>query len=443
MYSILETIEKNKLINPGEIIGVAVSGGSDSMCLLDFLNENKQKLEIDIVAIHLDHSIRPTSQEDAAFVANFCKEKGIRLMKTRVDVPKYAKEKSINLELAARECRYNYFDAIINKGIVDKIALAHHMSDQAETILLHILRGSGLSGATGMSYVRGNYIRPMLNTDKFEIMSYINEHFIEYVTDETNIDNSYNRNFLRNEIMPLIKQKFPNAERTICAFGKNCKEDSDFIHSQINMDLVIQEGGSIKIPLNYFVYDNSIINRIIFKCLGRIGVNSDFERKHIELIKDLAIMGLNGSKLDLPNQVVATKEYEYITLSIRAINASASEKPFKAGKFKFDNFGIVSVKKTTNLNIEQCKHLIDAKKVPKGSVWRYRKDGDVFEKFGGGKKKLKSYLIDQKIPARLRDHIPVLAFENEILLIAGLEISNKVKIDETTKTAYAIDIYKI
>ena len=225
--------------------------------------------------------------------------------------------------------------------------------------------------------------------------------------------------------------------------SKNCKEDSDFIHSQINMDLVIQEGGAIKIPLNYFVYDNSIINRIIFKCLERIGINSDFERKHIELIKDLAVMGMNGSKIDLPNQVVATKEYEYITLSIRAINASTSEKPFKAGKFKFDNFGIVSVKKTTNLNIEQYKHLIDAKKVPKGSVWRYRKDGDVFEKFGGGKKKLKSYLIDQKIPARLRDHIPVLAFENEILLIAGLEISNKVKIDETTKTAYAIDIYKI
>ena len=443
MYSIIETIEKNKLINAGEIIGVAVSGGSDSMCLLDFLNEHKQKFEIDIVAIHLDHGIRPTSQEDAIFVANFCKEKGIRLMKTRVDVPKYAKEKSINLEQAARECRYNYFEAILNKGIVDKIALAHHMSDQAETILMHILRGSGLNGATGMNYVRGNYIRPMLNTEKFEILSYINEHYIEYVTDETNIDSSYSRNYIRNEIMPLIRDKFPNAERAICAFGKNCKEDSDFIHSQISMDLIIQESNSIKIPLNYFVYENSIINRVIFKCLERIGVRSDFERKHIELIKELANMGLNGSKIDLPNQVIASKEYEYLTLSIKVINASVGEKPFKAGRFMFNNFGMVSVKKTTNFDITQCKHIIDAKKLPKGCVWRYRKDGDIFEKFGGGKKKLKSYLIDQKIPSRLRDSIPVLAHGNEVLVIADLEISNKVKIDENTKIAYAIDIHKI
>ena len=443
MYSVIETIKNNKLISPGDIIGVAVSGGSDSMCLLDFLNKNKKNLEIDIVAIHLDHAIRENSQNDAMFVAHFCKENGIRLMKTRVDVPKYASDKGLNLEMAARECRYNYFEAIINKGIVDKIALAHHMADQAETILLHILRGSGITGATGMTYARGNYIRPMLNTDKFEIMSYINENYIEYVTDETNMNSAYSRNFLRNEIMPLIKQKFPNAERTICAFGKNCKEDSDFIHSQINMDLVIQEANTIKIPLNYFVYESSIINRIIFKSLERIGIRSDFERKHIELIKDLAVMGLNGSKIDLPNSVIASKEYEYLTITIRATVVNNTEKPFKAGKFLFDNFGLVSVSKTKELDFEQYKHLIDAKKLPKGCVWRYRKDGDIFEKFGGGKKKLKSYLIDQKIPSRLRDSIPVLACGNEILLVAGMEISNKVKIDDTTKIAYAIDIFKL
>ncbi len=444
MYSILETIQKNNLIKAGDIIGVAVSGGSDSMCLLDFLNANKKKLEIDIVAIHLDHGIRETSARDANFVSSFCKDKGIRLMKTRVDVPKYAKEKSMNLEQAARECRYNYFEAILNKGIVDKIALAHHMSDQAETILLHIFRGSGLGGATGMDYIRGNYIRPMLNTDKFEIMSYLHENFIEFVTDETNMDSSYNRNYLRNEIMPMIKNRFPNAERAICAFGKNCKEDSDFIHAQINMDLVLQEGNSIKIPLNYFVYENSIINRIIFKSLERIGINADIERKHIELIKELATMGMNGAKIDLPNQLVASKEYEYLTLTIKTINVTQTDKrPFKAGKFMFENFGLISVKKTTNLDLEQCNHLIDTKKLPKGCVWRYREEGDMFEKFGGGRKKLKSYLIDQKVPSRLRDSIPVLAYENEILLIAGIEISNKVKIDETTKTAYAIDIHKL
>lgn len=441
MQSILTTIKNDKLIQHGDTIGVALSGGSDSMALLHYLNAIKHDLGISIVALHVDHSIRENSANDASFVSKYCKDNGIRLFKTKIDVPSHAKQKSIGLEQAARECRYDFFSAALDKGIVDKIALAHHSLDQAETILMHLLRGAGLSGAVGMTTKRAKFIRPMLNTTKQEILAYLNQNNIEYVTDETNLDSEYNRNFIRNEVFPLLKTRYPNLEQALVGFGRNCKEDAEFIGSQIPLDGLIKENHTIKIPLSYFINQPSIINRIIFTALEEINITSDIERKHIEMIKELA-NAENGSRIDLPNQLVASKEYEYITLLTRYTKIDKSEKTFKAGKFEFLNYKLVVVKKTSDLNHTKSNHLIDANKLPKGAVWRYRQDGDVFTKFGSGKKKLKSYFIDKKVPARLRDYIPVLACGNEILLVLGMEISELVKIDNSTKSAYAISIIK-
>lgn len=442
MQSVFDCIKKNNLIRSGEIIGVAVSGGSDSMALLHFLNANKEKLDIEVVAIHFDHAIRENSIKDAQFVENFCKDHSIRLMKTRVNVPSFCEKKGTSIEMGARELRYNFFEKLLDKGIVDKIALAHHISDQAETILMHLFRGSGLQGAEGMSYSRGKFIRPMLDTEKKEIMQYIADNFIEYVDDETNFMNNYTRNYIRNEIMPKIKERFPNAENALVGFGKRCKEDSDFIEKQLFFDGVMIEKNLAKIPLTYFVYESSIINRIIFKALKELGIYSDIERKHIEAIKDLAKYAENGSKIDLPNKISVHKEYEYITIVSKQMLSKGGERAFKGGKLTFENFGTITVSRTTDLNFENATHLIDAKKVPKNCVWRYRKDGDEFRRFGGGKKKLKSYFIDQKVPQRLRDYIPVLASDNQILVIAGMEISDDVKLDPDTKFAYAISIEK-
>lgn len=440
MESVRKTILENNLISSGDRIGIAVSGGSDSMALLHYLNSIRKELDFEIVAIHVDHSIREKSYEDADFVEQYCNDNQIRLMKTRIDVPKLAKEKGESLEQAARDARYSFFDAILSKDIVDKVALAHHSSDQAETILMHILRGSGLSGAKGMEIKRGNFIRPMLNTDKNEIMSYINSNYIEYVTDETNADSNYNRNFLRNKVFPLLKERYPNAINSLCLFGKSCKEDSEFISGQIVMDAVLKEKNSVKIPLSYFLYENSISNRIIFKAFEMIGVTNDIERRHIELIKDLAANAENGSKIDLPNYVTAHKEYEYVTLLSKQVTISGGEKPLRVGKYYFPEYGTILVQKGNEHNHSRCTHLFDCKKVPKDAVWRFRQDGDVFEKFGGGTKKLKTYLIDKKIPQRLRNNIPVLASGNNILLILGYEISDSIKVDEKTKQTYRIDL---
>ena len=173
MNQVLDYIKKNKLIKSGEIIGVGCSGGRDSICLLHYLNSIKAELDCEVVAVNIDHGIRQTSALDTEFVMQFCKEHNIRAYKFKGESLKVAKEEKLTIEQAARKVRYGIFETVIKKGLVDKIALAHHMYDQAETILMNILRGAGLSGAKGMSPIRDEvYIRPMLNTAREDVMAY-------------------------------------------------------------------------------------------------------------------------------------------------------------------------------------------------------------------------------------------------------------------------------
>lgn len=442
MITCEEFIKQNNFFKPGEIIGVGCSGGSDSLALLHYLAQNQEKLDIEVVAIHVDHQIRENSYIDADFVKDKAKELGIRYYKFRVDVPKLAKEKGQGIEAAARDARYGVFKSLVQKGVVDKIALAHHTQDQAETILMHIFRGSGLAGAKGMEAVSDKiYIRPMLNTSKAEILEYLNQNHLEYVEDYTNEDNSYNRNFVRNVLLKGIVERWPNAISSIVNFGKAVKEDDDYINTQVYDDAIMAEDKLVKIPSSYFLYDKAIVSRLIFKALKAIGINKDIERKHIALITNLALSGENGSRVFLPFEAIAVKEYDYLTIYNRHTEEVKFEESFKCGEFDVPNFGKVITKRVKDFDIPEGAILVDYRKVPKGAIWRFRQDGDVFTKFGGGTKKLKSYMIDKKIPSRLRDNIPVLAYENEVFAIAGIEISDKVKVEDIPN-AYLITVKK-
>ena len=436
---VLNLIKQKKMIKPGETIGVAVSGGVDSMSLLHFLNEHKEVLDCQVVAITVDHMLRGAeSLDDALFVKNWCRENGIYCHKVSVDAGKLAEEKNIGIEQAAREARYGVFDSLLKDNVVDKIALAHHLSDQAETILLHILRGAGLNGASGMELIRDNvYIRPFLNVEKDDLVRYASRNYIEYVEDSTNFESKYNRNFLRNVILPQLKQRWAGVEQNLVNFSVSCKEDNDFILSHVNCGGVIQEDNLVKIPLLYFHYKPSVINRIIFECLEKLKVTKDIERKHIELIKDLAI-GENGKKINLPNDIIVQKEYDYITIFKNEKFVIVQQYPFAVGKTNFGGVVEINVKRTKKLERPENALIMDANLIPKDAVWRTRQNKDSFTKFGSGTKPLKSYFIDKKIPNRLRDYIPVLAVGNEILCVLGYEISDKVKITEETKMAYVL-----
>lgn len=443
MENIINTIKENNLVKRGDVVAVACSGGSDSMALLHKLKQLEDELDIEVIAVHVNHSIRENAERDANLVQEYCKNNRIRFYKFKVDVPKLAKVKALSLESAGREARYGIFDALIQKGVADKIALAHHLQDQAETILLHLFRGAGLSGVKGMDYQKGDiYIRPMLSTPKKDILDYINYNDIPYVDDETNFESTYTRNYLRNEIFPLLLKKWPNIVGTLINFSKSAGEDDDYIQKNLNDYALLIEDKVAKIPLSYFLYDESIINRIIFKAIHGIGIGEDIERKHIDAIKDLATNSENGKRIDLPMGVNAYKEYEYITLTNKKKEVVTFYQELKCGEFEVPGFGKVSIKRVKDFVPKQNVLYADYKKIPRDAIWRFRKDGDIFEKFGGGTKKLKSYLIDKKIPLRERANIPVLASGNEVYIIAGVEISDKVKIDDDIKTALKIEVIK-
>lgn len=434
MEKIKEFIKEKKLISPGEVIGVGVSGGSDSMALLHYLASVQEELDFEVVGIHINHGIREESRDEEEFVMNKCRELGVRAYKFKINSPKIAKEKNESLETAAREGRYEVFKSLIQRGVVDKIALAHHESDQAETILMHIFRGSGIAGARGMEPIRdGVYIRPMLNVSKKEIMNYVLENNIDYVQDNSNFDNDYNRNFLRNVILPQICERWPGAESGIVSFGRTVSEDDDFINNYVQDCDVIYDDEIAKIPLTYFTYPTSVLNRLLIKIFKKVGIRRDFEKKHIELITDLAKNGENGSRVQLPFEVVAVREYDYLTLVNKLKNRPDLRVSFQIGEIELENFGKIVAKRVKTYENKPNFLYIDSDKVPADAIWRYREEGDVFTKFGGGTKKLKSYFIDKKIPQRIRDYIPVLASGNEILVIGGIEISDRVKIDENSK----------
>ena len=287
------------------------------------------------------------------------------------------------------------------------------------------------------------YIRPMLTVPREEIMSYIDEYAIPYVEDETNADITYSRNYIRNVIMPTIRKKFKSVEKNLVHFADICAEDDAYINSQIEMGSIAKMGDVTRVPMYYFSYQPSVTNRILMKVLSSYS-SQDIESKHIAIICEFARDGQNGDSIDLPFGIKVHKEYEYLTIAPLKKKVETVAQEFKKGKNYIEGFGTIRIVSSKVFNeIKPHQHVIDASKVPSNAVWRFKDDKDVFTPFGSSStKKLKDYLADKKIPQRLRGNIPVLAVDNTIYIVADLEISDLLKVDENSKNLYKINYEK-
>ena len=422
------------LIKKNQTIAVALSGGKDSICLLHNLLAIKNDYNLTIKAINIDHSIRgKDSENDSLFVKNYCEKLGVSLAFFKVDAITFSKENGYSLEQGARILRYEVFDNLLKENFCDAIATAHHKSDNFETVLFNIFRGTGLKGLTGIPKTRKNYIRPLLNASRKEIEDYIIKNNIPYVEDATNFDSEYSRNYIRNEIAPKILEKFPSAEDAVSRLSLLAKEEDEFLN-QLAFSYIKNENENY-----YFSTDIPPIMmkrcaKIILSCLG---VDKDYESVNLNDVVKLSTLQ-NGSKINLPKGVVAVKLYSVISFCVQVTPYLIDETPFAVDTFKFHDY---SLKITTEFVEKALK--FDGDKVPKNAVIRNRKNGDLFTKFGGGTKKLKDFLIDKKVPRYSRDSIPVLAVGNKILAVFGVEISEDIKVDTNTKNIlYAKILYE-
>lgn len=230
----LDTIKENNLINKGDVILVGVSGGPDSITLLTCLNKYKDYLNIQIICAHINHLIRKDSTDDEQFVENVCEKMGIKCYIKRAEVEKIAKEQKKGTEEVGRKIRYDFFDEVAKKENANKIAIAHNMNDNAETMLLNIIRGSGLTGLEGIQPEEyGKYIRPLINCKREEIEEYCIKYDLKPRIDSTNKENIYRRNIIRNKILPELKELNPNIVQSLSNLSKIVKVQNMHIKNEV------------------------------------------------------------------------------------------------------------------------------------------------------------------------------------------------------------------
>ena len=307
---ILETIKKYNLITSGDTILVAVSGGPDSMCLLDNLLKLKDVLEVkEIVVAHLNHMIRQEAKEETEYVEEYCNKNNIRCFVKYEDIIKEAKEQKIGTEEAGRKARYDFFERIASKTNADKIAIAHNKNDNVETVFMHMLRGSGISGLTGIKpYREGKYIRPLIKCSRDEIEEYCAKEKLNPKYDKTNNDNTYTRNRIRNELIPYIKKEFnPNIIETIDRLSELILDEENYMQEITveNYNLILENENKDEIVLNlkkFNLLKDIIKSRIILYTVKRLfGTSKGIEKIHIDDI--IKLCGNNiGNKYTMPNK---------------------------------------------------------------------------------------------------------------------------------------------
>lgn len=354
---VLNTIKKYSLIENGDSVVIGVSGGPDSICLLHVLNNLKKELNFKIFVAHVNHMIRKEADEETKYVKDFCKKIGIECFVKKIDVISIAKEEKQGTEEAGRKIRYEFFEEICKKTNSNKIATAHNNNDKVETIIMNMLRGSGLNGLKGIEPIRdGKFIRPLIEIERDEIENYCLKNNLNPKIDESNNENIYTRNKIRNIIIPYIKKEFnPNIIKTINRLSEVSGEESEYLEkiTEENFNKIcVGVGVSDDLHFNEIAKNNTIIlnlkkfnslelvikRRIILYTINKIiGSTEGIEKVNIEDIIKLCENNI-GNKYLMPIKkikiLVKKGKIFYIpiiqpSVSKRLIHKGYNEKTFK------------------------------------------------------------------------------------------------------------------
>ena len=460
LNKVINYIKENELIKQEDKILVALSGGPDSVCLLHILYELKDKFNLDLGAIHINHMLRGNeSDADEKYIINLCDELGIKHYVKRINIEYVAKDSNVSLEVAGRNERYKAFEEIRNKYNYNKIAVAHNANDQAETVLMRIMRGTGLEGLTGIKPKREDgVIRPILCLNRQEIEGYCEEKKLNPRIDASNYERIYSRNKVRLDILPYMKEHFN--KDIIDTFNRMTlllQKDNEFIeeYSKKWYNIYCENyDKKLKVSKELFKKEmDAIITRVVIRAFKEISnSHQNFEMKHIYEIVNLAGKG-TGKKINLTNRIICENLYGDIIFSIKNTGKKNISKDYEirinkdelVNKITFDNyditFEIVDNKKEGNFPKNNLIKLFDYDNIKKEIVIRYRKDGDKIVPLGmNGSKKLKDIFIDLKISREYRDSIPILCFDDKISWVVGCKTSQLFKVTKDTKKILKITI---
>ncbi len=447
---VLSIIKEYNLIEENDNVVIGVSGGPDSMALLYILLYVRQVINFDIHVVHLNHGVRgKDAKKDQLFVEDQCKRLNLPYYTKNVNMVEYGKEKGITSEEAGRELRYGFFREILKDQGGGKIAVAHNKNDQAETVIMRFMRGTGIDGLRGMEYISEDIIRPILSVNRQEIENYIEENKIETVLDKTNLQPIYSRNKVRLELLPYIEENFnPNIIDTIWRISRISSIDSKFLedYTKKKYNIIVkkdEQNGIILDGKKILDLDKSIQQRIIRTAIQKInGSLQGITEAHVLSVLNLLVKGNTGKGVDLINNVIARLDYNDLILE------KEDTEKYKDYYYEFPYPGVVNIEEigySFNVDLidingkykfERSNHIgyFDLEKIKGNLYLRNRRIGDSFSPFGmEGSKKIKDYFIDEKISQDLRDEIPLLTDEKNILWVVGYRTSEIYKVTDNTK----------
>lgn len=450
-------IQRYRLIRPGETVLTGFSGGADSVCLLLLLEELGRRQGFAVWAVHVNHNLRgEESDRDQAFAEEFCRERGIPLHVFSCPVKEMAEERRIGIEEAGREARSRVFRQCMQELGAEKTALAHHRNDQAETVLFRLARGSSLTGLSGIRPSQGNVIHPILFAEKEEILQELKDRGVDWRTDSSNLTDHYTRNCIRLQVMPVLEERVNDRSSAhIAEAAEDIAEADQFLRrlaEEIAVRCLRNEGENLRIGQELLREEAVLRRYVLMEALDRaLEGKRDLGREQLRQLQDL-LDGEVGRRYSLPGELEAVREYEGILLKKREQPCFHSEKREQLsalaiegeGQYSFGEWKIeCSLLRDVPSEIPQKTYTkwLDYDKIRQGLEFRTRRPGDfLVTAQTGGSKKLKSYFIDEKIPAAKRGKIPLLAAGSRIFWVVGHRISEDCKITEQTEQVLKITV---
>lgn len=453
---VFEYMNEYNMIIPGDRVIAGISGGADSVCLLHLLLELQKEVSFVLGVIHVHHGLRgEEARRDADYVEQWCREHGLWYRMYTYDVAAIASKEKLSVEEAGRKVRYEAFAGGQKEWGATRIALAHHQNDVAETMLHHLARGSSLTGLCSIRPVRNQYIRPLLCMNRAEIEQYLKDRHIKWCTDSTNQELLYTRNkirhhvvsYLENEINPKTAAHMADTALDLCEAENYLEEQAEKISTQ----LVRREEGQVLIDHALLEQAKVLRKYILRRCFAYVaGQQKDFGRVHLAQLEALLFLPV-GKSLCLPHRIIARRTYDGLILRKDPEQRITENGGLREvlltipGTCEYQEMTVTCEifwkKDDRNPQKKTYTKWFDYVKIKGNLVMRTRRQGDYLVLYrSGGKKKLKDYFIDEKIPVEERDGILLLACGSEILWVVGRRVSESCKVDKNTEQILSVHI---
>jgi tRNA(Ile)-lysidine synthase len=448
LQRIAATIKAQQMIAPGQLVLVAFSGGADSTALLHALKQLGHRL----CACHVHHGLRGAEADaDAQHAAAFAASLGVPLAEKRADVRSAAKERKLSLETAAREVRYALLAEAAREFAADRIATGHTADDQAETVLLNLLRGAGPSGLAGIPPVRGDIIRPLLGVSRAEVREYCAAAGLSYREDRSNLDRRYTRNRIRHETMPALQQIQPNLTATLCRLAEIMRSEDEYLDSLLPAGQAQVQEGEVSLPLaELAALPVALQRRRVRGALAAVkGDDRDLEFERIEAVLEMARRGETGAVIELPGGLAARRGYG--ELVIRKGESEAAPKGewglSTRRRICLSELGLiltVEPGEDTSLSDDPNVAVLDADRLQGELRVRLWQPGDRFVPLGLSEPvKLQDFFVNAKVPRVRRHRLPIVESGGEIVWVVGERISERHKVTASTRRTVRLQVRPI